>query len=366
MSEWVNQLRVLNEAQVGCVLVTVVAIRGSTPREPGARMVVTPDLTLGTIGGGKLEYEVEGIARAMLERGAAKGIWRRIVLGAGIGQCCGGIVEVLLEPVVPGQAEWIATLSAMLRVGPCVMVRSIDAVESNYTERALVSETASWGTLGGMHLRREEEENVLATLKGSHTCSVVGRRGETPVAKGLLIEIVRACEARIMLFGAGHVGKALVHVLHHVPYDITWVDSRREQFPKETPPNVTLLHTEDPERAVADALPGTMFVVMTHSHALDLAICARALLRGDFRYLGLIGSRPKRRRFESRLRSLGLRDETLERLVCPIGSGSIVSKHPAFIAISIAAEILRVATAPELGSHDRAVSQAKEQHARTS
>jgi xanthine dehydrogenase accessory factor len=313
-------------------------------------MIVTRDLTLGTIGGGTLEFEVTSIAQTMLDRDARKGAWRRIVLGAGIGQCCGGVVELLLEPIVPDRAEWIASLSDMLRSGPCVMVRDVDAIEANPAERALVSETTLWGLLRGEPLRREEKDHARAILRNAHGDRVARKSVKTSVTKDVLMEVVRPYEARIMLFGAGHVGRALVHVLHHVPYDITWVDPRHDCFPAEVPANVTVLKTDDPEHAVAEAQPGTMFVVMTHSHALDLAICAGVLLRGDFRYLGLIGSRSKRRRFESRLRSLGLHDEALKRLACPIGSSAIQSKHPAFIAVSIAAEILAVATAAEFGS----------------
>ena len=87
---------------------------------------------------------------------------------------------------------------------------------------------------------------------------------------------------------------------------------------------------------------------MTHSHSLDLALCEAILQRGDFCYLGLIGSLPKRRRFEKHLREEGYSNADLERLICPIGVEGIRSKEPAAIAVSVAAQLLRVREASGL------------------
>ena len=88
--------------------------------------------------------------------------------------------------------------------------------------------------------------------------------------------------------------------------------------------------------------PDSFFLIMTHSHALDFEICDRVLTRGDARYCGLIGSLTKRRRFEKRYRQQGMPEALLDRLVCPIGVDGITGKKPAEIAISVAAEVLRV------------------------
>jgi xanthine dehydrogenase accessory factor len=80
---------------------------------------------------------------------------------------------------------------------------------------------------------------------------------------------------------------------------------------------------------------------MTHSHALDYAICEQILARGDFAYCGLIGSLSKRRRFENLMRKQGVTDSVLAGLTCPIGVAGIDSKKPEAIAIAVAAELLQ-------------------------
>ncbi|MDH3236524.1 MAG: xanthine dehydrogenase accessory protein XdhC, partial [Alphaproteobacteria bacterium] len=159
--------------------------------------------------------------------------------------------------------------------------------------------------------------------------------------KDFLFEVVQPRALRLTLFGAGHVGRALINVLAGVPAHIDWVDSRAEQFPDELPGNVLRHVTEDYEARIDDTARGGFFLVMTHSHAIDLEIVEAVLRRGDFTYLGLIGSATKRARFERQLRSRGLTDQHLERLTCPIGIEGVSGKAPAVIAVAVAAEILR-------------------------
>jgi xanthine dehydrogenase accessory factor len=144
----------------------------------------------------------------------------------------------------------------------------------------------------------------------------------------------------VLVFGAGHVGKALVPLLAQLPCEIAWIDPRAEEFPGALPANVRQIDSSTPEYCVDDALPGSFYIVMTHSHALDQAICERILRRGDFTYCGLIGSRSKRLKFEKRLRARGISAPTLQRLVCPIGVAGIDGKQPAEIAVAVAAQLL--------------------------
>jgi xanthine dehydrogenase accessory factor len=144
----------------------------------------------------------------------------------------------------------------------------------------------------------------------------------------------------LWLFGAGHVGRALAPALAPLGFAITWIDGRTGQFPELSPPGVRQLELAMPELAVDEAPPNTIFLVMTHSHPLDEAVCEAILRRGDFFYLGLIGSDTKRARFVKRLGEAGISEELLERLVCPIGLPGIASKEPAAIAASVAADLL--------------------------
>ena len=161
-------------------------------------------------------------------------------------------------------------------------------------------------------------------------------------------ETVVPSALRICLFGAGHVGTALVEVLSTLLCELTWVDSRSDAFPAGLPPHVSTEVSPEPAFAVERAPPGAYFLVMTHSHALDLDICERILRRGDFRYHGLIGSVSKRRQFEKRLLRRGIEPHALPRMVCPIGIEGICGKHPGVIAIAVAAEILRLHETPAM------------------
>lgn len=165
----------------------------------------------------------------------------------------------------------------------------------------------------------------------------VGRRrepGSTP----------RAAPMHVVLFGAGHVGHALVALLAHLPCVVQWVDTRDECFPDEVPPNVQPEPTDTPDALVDAAPPGAYFLVMTHNHALDFALAERILRREDFAYFGMIGSRTKRVRFERRLAVRGVAAAHLADMVCPIGVSGIVDKAPAAIAVAVCAELLQART----------------------
>ena len=95
-----------------------------------------------------------------------------------------------------------------------------------------------------------------------------------------------------------------------------------------------------PELAVEEAAPGAFFLVMTHSHPLDEAICEAVLKRGDFAFLGLIGSATKAARFRKSLAKSGISEADLKRLTCPIGLPGLSGKDPARIAASVAADLL--------------------------
>ncbi len=136
----------------------------------------------------------------------------------------------------------------------------------------------------------------------------------------------------IHLWGAGHVGRALVMALAPLPFQISWWDARTNAFPSIVPQNVTC-RTGNPNEMEDDAF----VLVMSHSHALDFEIVDYALRNPAFSFVGLIGSQTKRARFIKRLREAGV-DAT--RLTCPIGVSSLKSKLPAAIAASVVVQML--------------------------
>ena len=150
----------------------------------------------------------------------------------------------------------------------------------------------------------------------------------------------KALTTPVLLFGAGHVGRAVALALAPLPFRIRWIDPRPEAFPALVVRSATAVVAKDPVEEVGAAAQDSFLLVMTHSHALDFAIIDAALRRDDFDYVGLIGSATKRARFLSRLRDAGLDDAARARLVCPIGLPRLDSKEPAVIAASVAADLL--------------------------
>lgn len=145
----------------------------------------------------------------------------------------------------------------------------------------------------------------------------------------------------LVLFGAGHVGRALVLALAPLPFRVRWVDGRADAFPAHIPANASAVHTDEPSLEIAQAPPGAFALVMTHSHPLDLALTAAALGREDLPFVGLIGSATKRARFEKRFREIGLPEARIAALACPIGIAGVAAKDPATIAAATAAQLLQ-------------------------
>jgi len=187
---------------------------------------------------------------------------------------------------------------------------------------------------------------ALAQCCGGHVG--VRLRRMTPELEAEIAARAARAEAgrpHLHLYGAGHVGRAVIRAVAPLPFRITWTDCRRGIFRLSVADNVETRTVDDPREVAAAAAEGGFHLIMTHSHAMDLDIVESVLQRGDFAWCGLIGSLTKRRRFESRLRARGLDRARLERLVCPIGIAGIRGKAPEVIAASVAAQLLIAAEA---------------------
>ena len=156
----------------------------------------------------------------------------------------------------------------------------------------------------------------------------------------LLFECFPPCRFNIVLFGAGHVGKALAVILSELPCRLRWVDSRDDIFPHPLPENIETASIRNAFEAVGSCPEGAYYLVMTHSHEIDIELCEAILTRGDSRYCGLIGSKSKGAKFRSRLGKKGFTAEELNRLTCPIGLQSIPGKTPMEVAVSVAGQLL--------------------------
>ncbi|MGX4641648.1 xanthine dehydrogenase accessory protein XdhC [Massilia sp. SYSU DXS3249] len=349
------------------VLVTVAIAQGSVPREPGAKMLVMREGFAGTIGGGHLEHRAIELAREMLAQGGTPRL-ERFALGPSLGQCCGGVAYLVFEQVDRDQAALLDarrhedTIRLVGWTGPRKAAppstRSTDGgtVEipgtSPYVERVdgrPVHPTWALCTADGTHIAGDAVPAFDRT-RGTHVFT--DDDGRTWLADPIL-----APRAHLMLFGAGHVGAAIVRALAELPCRVTWVDEREDLFPSVVPANVTVEATDTPEALVEQAAPGTTFLVMTHSHALDLRLSIAILSRpGAPDWFGLIGSETKRRQFEHRLRERGIAGERIDAMVCPIGLPGIAGKAPAVIAASCAAQLLTVWEARERAASPHQVS----------
>lgn len=370
------------EAAGRCALVTVADVRGSAPREAGARLVVRPDGRFsGTIGGGTLEWRAIAEATAELARGGAlRGVRRPFALGPELGQCCGGRVELLFETFGVADREAVAALAAREAAGPFEtvgrvgadgrVVRHVAAVpgEAGFSGTAPKDEVVAASAtplppLTGGGTPRAARQGGACQSELDRALVAPGRwRGRAPSdpaspghlphkgggettysasPDGTVYERFGDDRRPLVLFGAGHVGRALVMALAPLPFAVTWLDARPEAFPRHVPANVTLSGEPDPEVVLAAAPDGAFVLAMTHSHPLDLAVVAAALRQDRFPYVGVIGSATKRARFESQLRAAGHGEAAIASLVCPIGAiGGLSSKEPAAIAAMTAAELL--------------------------
>lgn len=252
MKHWLDAAHQLTLSGQSYVLITILAVQGSAPRDEGTKMVVTVEQAFDTIGGGHLEYQCLVQARSMLQQKQQGQCLKHYPLAAKLGQCCGGQVSVLFE-------------------------------------------------------------YFAATLP------------------------------QISVFGAGHVGRALVNILSQLPCQVTWVDSRQDQFALMEYPemnNVTRVLSDGVADVVDKMQDNSYFVVMTHDHQLDFDICCRILQRKSFNYLGLIASHTKWRRFQQRFAHRDIDGAVIAKMNCPIGLSAVGGKQPGEIAVAIAAELI--------------------------
>jgi len=353
MNDWLDDLAGLRERNEPAVVVTVAATRGSVPRGSGTKMVVTAADVYGTIGGGHLEHQAIAIARDQLSMRSNGRALRRFPLGASLGQCCGGVVNLLFEPFTV-DSPWLGEALALRRDRvPFIIVSAMN--DANVTRRAIVTADRIYDAADVLD---DDAVAVVRERLARAEPAQLWRADDRGDGTMFFLDPIGSIDFEIVLFGAGHVGRALVRVLAEVRCHVTWVDAREEEFPREIPAHVTVVCTDAPEAEVDAAPAGSFFLVMTHSHPLDETIAERILRRDDVAYFGLIGSLAKRRQFEKRLEQRGTPRARFARMNCPIGIPGIPGKEPATIAIAVAAELLQ-AHANHLANSARAPTSAQ-------
>jgi xanthine dehydrogenase accessory factor len=338
LGDWPSAALSCLEREPCVVRVIVASVRGSAPREPGACMLVGSQSVVGTIGGGNLEREAIAAARLQMSEPSGnepRHIERRdletrdlgpiricrMTLGRDLAQCCGGVVELWLERLTREDRSWLTSAATAARAGYALLVT---------------------------RATRGVPDRSCLTAKASERLKQIGFELRGPIRFGAdehglptLRERIDAPAAPLWLYGAGHVGRAVVRGLAELPFDVTWVDSRRALLAGGVPPNTRTLHTADPASLTGRAPSSAYHLVMTHDHGLDFDICHAILRRGEFAWLGLIGSASKAAKFRARLARERVASERIARLVCPIGVGGLTSKLPAAIAASVTVQLLQ-------------------------
>jgi xanthine dehydrogenase accessory factor len=248
--------------------------------------------------------------------------------------------------------DWRAALAELgARREPHALV-TVAATQGSAPREAgakmVVTAEGQFGSIGGGHLEHKalaEARAMIAARRDGAALRELALGPQLGQCCGGRVTLLVECFARapfvVALFGAGHVGRALVEVLAGVDVRILWIDSRPEAFPALLPAAVERVLADHPEDEVADLPAGAHAVVMTHRHDLDLAIVARLLARTDLASAGLIGSATKRARFAAQLARRGLAPQAIAALRCPIGVPGVAAKQPRAIAIAVAAELLQ-------------------------
>lgn len=307
--DWVGEAQAIATRSERAVLVFVAKHYGSTPREKGCWMLVRPDVSLGTLGGGEVERVIEAAARDMLaERQPWQRIYEKYMLGPDMGQCCGGGMEVVFEPIDESSADWLtAAQHCIVENRPGFVVITCDSPEQH------------------PHVNAVALPQNLDEAKGIHIQPLIDKRPS------------------LVVYGAGHVARALAGIAAHLPIRLTVVDSRQKELdllPKSK--NITSVLMQDPP-AHAAALHADGVLIMTHSHSLDYRLCLKLLKKKDLSYVGLIGSKSKGARFRRRFeKDDGLTGEEIARLTSPIGQGGVSGKEPGLIALSALNEVMTI------------------------
>jgi xanthine dehydrogenase accessory factor len=290
-------------------LATVVEASGSTPRHLGARMIVGADgVQVGTVGGGRIEQEVVAAAREVAVGGPPRRVRHHLVRD--LAMCCGGSMELVIAPLAASAPALAAVVAA------------------RRARRVIVLETPLDG--GPLRARPPGDAEAGALARASRTDSA-------------LVEPVRPAE-RLILFGAGHVGRAIGPLARSCGFEVVLCDDgdtgALAAAPAWADAVVDSFDVDDVVRATGGLGAGDHVLIVTRDHAVDQRILEQLIARDDLAYLGMIGSRGKVGRFRKRLAMKGLADDARwTRLRAPIGL-DLGAETPEEIAVAVVAELI--------------------------
>ena len=228
------------------------------------------------------------------------------------------------------------------------IVQIIGSAPRNCGSKMLITEKEQFGSVGGGKLEWEASKLARDMLQNKSserelkTISLGASLGQCCGGQvSLFLEKCSFENINIALFGGGHIAKSLLLILEQLPYKTTLIESRKA-FIQEAPKKISTILNEQPEDEVENFPPKTYYLIMTHSHAQDIAICEAIIKRKDFAYLGIIGSQKKSLRFCKHLLKKGYPESLIKKIFCPIGLPIKNNKQPIEIAVSIAAQLIEI------------------------
>ncbi len=348
---WLSSFKKAIALNNGCVLLTVIETKGSTPCSVGDKIIFSnKQLTFGSIGGGNLEFQALTLAKDLLNKDTNATHLEKYPLGATLGQCCGGYVKVMFESFVNSSTQlkkknsWLETVSDLIEKQQDFVVATIidNQTDKRNSGKKFVYTANSDKSPSSNDLTSKISAGAYNLLSTNNSPTIAQYQNSSESLIEVCYEKVNNTELQsVAIFGAGHISRALMPILTKLPIRIYWIDDRAEQFEQyQRDTSQINIICDDFISGLADLPEETYCLVITYSHKMDFDICEKIISRNSFTYLGMIGSRIKGNKFRDRLLKKGYPKETVDKFICPIGAKQKFLKSPTAIAVTIAMDLL--------------------------
>ena len=348
MNSWLKPVKTASALNKGFVLLTIISTKGSTPCSNGDKIVFSgAESVFGSIGGGNLEFKALSFAEELLSLNSNGTYLKKYPLGASLGQCCGGYVNVMFESFIQSDAtnSWIKTVSNLLQDNEDFIVATI--VDSN---SEIEFSSKKFVYLDGNLSPNIDDKKISSLITKSakdllllsDSPTIVQFENQSGALTEVCFEKVLTSEVQpVVIFGAGHISRALMPILINLPIKIYWVDDRAEQFDKYQGDTSQIdIICDDFVQSIPDLPDSSYCLVITYSHQIDFEICEKMITQNNFSYLGMIGSEIKGKKFRDRFHQKNFSEEVINKFICPIGDKQKFLKSPAAIAVTIAMDLI--------------------------
>lgn len=348
MNSWLKPVKTASALNNGFVLLTIISTKGSTPCSNGDKIVFSgAESVFGSIGGGNLEFKALSFAEELFSLNSNGTYLKKYPLGASLGQCCGGYVNVMFESFIQSDAtnSWIKTVSNLLQDNEDFIVATI--VDSN---SEIEFSSKKFVYLDGNLSPNIDDKKISSLITKSakdllllsDSPTIVQFENQSGALTEVCFEKVLTSEVQpVVIFGAGHISRALMPILINLPIKIYWVDDRAEQFDKYQGDTSQIdIICDDFVQSIPDLPDSSYCLVITYSHQIDFEICEKMITQNNFSYLGMIGSEIKGKKFRDRFHQKNFSEEVINKFICPIGDKQKFLKSPAAIAVTIAMDLI--------------------------